>query len=56
MAVGAQAVIWGALYYALPDYPPKNPDLSYLGAFKTMGKFLYTNPVLGRSKSFSAHY
>lgn len=49
MAIGAQSVIWAALYFAMPDYPAKNPDLSYLGAFVTMGKFLVTNPVLGES-------
>lgn len=48
MAIGAQSVIWAALYFAMPDYPAKNPDLSYLSAFATMGKFLVTNPVLGR--------
>ena len=51
MAIGAQSVIWAALYFAMPDYPAKNPDLSYLGAFATMGKFLVTNPVLGEHRA-----
>lgn len=55
MAIGAQSVIWAALYFAMPDYPAKNPDLSYLGAFATMGKFLVTNPVLGRLLHLLCH-
>lgn len=47
MAIGTQAIIWASLWYALPDYPPKNPHLNYFSVFGTMAKFLFTNPVLG---------
>ena len=47
MAIGTQALVWATLWAALPDYPPKNPDLKYLHVFPTMAKFICTNPVLG---------
>ena len=49
MAIGSQALVWATLWAALPDYPPKNPDLKYLHVFPTMAKFICTNPVLGES-------
>lgn len=47
MAVATQAVVWASLYFALPDYPPKNPDLKYWEIYSTMLKYIVTNPVLG---------
>jgi predicted MFS family arabinose efflux permease len=46
VAVGAQATVWVALYALLPDYPPRNPQLSYLGMLRSIAKFAVTEPVL----------
>ena len=46
LSVGMQTFIVVVLYFTLPDYPPKNPDLKYWEIHPTMLKFLYTNPVL----------
>ncbi|KAL7009421.1 hypothetical protein EMMF5_001052 [Cystobasidiomycetes sp. EMM_F5] len=46
MSVGAQAVTGILLYWTLPDYPAKMPDLKYWKIHLTMVKFLFTNPTL----------
>lgn len=46
MSIGVQGLVWVMLYFALPDYPPKNADISYFQVLKTMIGFLFTNPVL----------
>lgn len=48
MSVGAQAVTGILLYWTLPDYPAKMPDLKYWKIHLTMVKFLFTNPTLSK--------
>ena len=55
MAIGTQGLVGISLYFALPDYPPKNPDLKYWQVFPTMIKFICTNPVLGKPSASSGH-
>jgi predicted MFS family arabinose efflux permease len=45
-AVGVQVAVLVALYLLVPDYPAKNPDLTYFSILKTMGQFALTEPVL----------
>jgi hypothetical protein len=32
----------------LPDYPVKNRDLSYLGIFRSMAKYIITEPLVSQ--------
>jgi hypothetical protein len=41
-----QFTVLFASYLVIPDYPAKNPKLSYLGILLTMAKFAYTEPIL----------
>ncbi|EPQ54895.1 MFS general substrate transporter [Gloeophyllum trabeum ATCC 11539] len=45
-AVGVQFLCLAMLYLVLPDYPAKNPDMSYFGILWTMAKFAVTEPIL----------
>ncbi|KAJ7268030.1 major facilitator superfamily domain-containing protein [Mycena rebaudengoi] len=45
-AIGVQFTVLFASYLVIPDYPAKNPKLSYLGILLTMAKFAYTEPIL----------
>ncbi|KZT22826.1 MFS general substrate transporter [Neolentinus lepideus HHB14362 ss-1] len=45
-AVGVQCLSLTLLYLVLPDYPAKNPEMSYFGILYTMAKFAVTEPML----------
>ncbi|KAF7313090.1 MFS general substrate transporter [Mycena kentingensis (nom. inval.)] len=45
-AIGVQCLVFVAGYFLIPDYPAKNPQLSYFGILRTMAVFAYTEPVL----------
>lgn len=46
MSIGIQCVLVVILFFQVPDYPPKNPDLSYTHIMWSMAKFAFTEPVL----------
>ena len=45
-AVGVQTLVLIGSYLLLPDYPPKNKDLTYWNILWTMAKFSVTEPIL----------
>nr|GAT56946.1 MFS general substrate transporter [Mycena chlorophos] len=45
-AIGVQLFVLSAGYLLVPDYPAKNPDLSYFGILKSLAKFAFTEPLL----------
>ena len=45
-AVGVQTFVLVGSYLLLPDYPPKNKDLTYWNILWTMAKFSVTEPIL----------
>jgi predicted MFS family arabinose efflux permease len=45
-AIGIQLVVLLSLWALVPDYPAKNPELSYLHILGSMGTFVVTEPVL----------
>ena len=45
-AVGVQTLVLVGSYLLLPDYPPKNKDLTYWNILWTMAKFSVTEPIL----------
>ncbi|VDC02290.1 unnamed protein product [Peniophora sp. CBMAI 1063] len=46
MALGAQVAVFGALWSTLPDYPSKNPHLTYVRIMGSMVKLAVTEPRL----------
>jgi predicted MFS family arabinose efflux permease len=48
MSIGIQIFVLGGAYLLLPDYPVKNRDISYLGMFYSMAKFVVTEPLVGQ--------
>jgi predicted MFS family arabinose efflux permease len=48
MSIGIQCFVLGGAYLLLPDYPVKNRDLSYLGIFRSMAKYVVTEPLVGQ--------
>ncbi|KZV71725.1 MFS general substrate transporter [Peniophora sp. CONT] len=46
MALGAQGAVLVALWATLPDYPAKNPDLTYARILGSMAKLVVTEPTL----------
>ncbi|KAF8838914.1 MFS general substrate transporter [Paxillus ammoniavirescens] len=46
MSIGIQSVVLFGSYLLLPDYPTKNRDLSYFGMFRSMAKFMVTEPLV----------
>ncbi|KAG2139610.1 major facilitator superfamily domain-containing protein [Suillus bovinus] len=48
MSIGIQSIVLGGAYMLLPDYPVKNRDLSYLGIFRSMAKYVVTEPLVGQ--------
>ena len=46
MSIGIQSFVLGGAYLLLPDYPVMNHDISYLGMFHSMAKFIVTEPLL----------
>jgi predicted MFS family arabinose efflux permease len=46
MSIGVQYFVLGMLYLVLPDYPAKNPGLTYWGILWTMAKYCVTEPML----------
>ncbi|KAG1785232.1 major facilitator superfamily domain-containing protein [Suillus plorans] len=48
MSIGIQGIVLGGAYMLLPDYPVKNPELSYLGIFRSMAKYIVTEPLVGQ--------
>ncbi|KIJ61088.1 hypothetical protein HYDPIDRAFT_116342 [Hydnomerulius pinastri MD-312] len=46
MSIGIQSVVLLGSYLLLPDYPAKNPGLSYFGIFRSMAKFVVTEPLV----------
>ncbi|KAG2341591.1 MFS general substrate transporter [Suillus weaverae] len=48
MSIGVQSIVLGGAYMLLPDYPVKNRDLSYLGIFRSMAKYIVTEPLVSQ--------
>ncbi|KAG1837160.1 membrane protein [Suillus subalutaceus] len=48
MSIGVQSIVLGGAYMLLPDYPVKNCDLSYLGIFRSMAKYIVTEPLVSK--------
>ncbi|OJA21284.1 hypothetical protein AZE42_08122 [Rhizopogon vesiculosus] len=48
MSIGIQSFVLGGAYLLLPDYPVNNRDISYLGIFRSMAKFIVTEPLVGQ--------
>jgi hypothetical protein len=46
MSIGIQSVVLFGSYLLLPDYPTKNRDLSYFGMFRSIAKFMVTEPLV----------
>lgn len=46
MAIGVQCLVFVGAYLVLPDYPPKNRDLSYFQSLYTMAKYAVTEPLV----------
>lgn len=46
VSIGVQVIVLCGAYLFIPDQPPKNLDLTYLGIFYTMAKYLVTEPRL----------
>lgn len=46
MAIGMQVVVLCGVYLLIPDYPPKNPHLTYLEILHTMVTYSVTEPRL----------
>ncbi|EIN12181.1 hypothetical protein PUNSTDRAFT_33882, partial [Punctularia strigosozonata HHB-11173 SS5] len=46
LAIGVQYGVFAMLYAVLPDYPAKNPGLTYGGILWTMAKYCVTEPLL----------
>ena len=46
MAIGVQCLVLVSAYFILPDYPPKNFDLTYFEILYTMAKYAVTEPLL----------
>ncbi|KAF9235650.1 major facilitator superfamily domain-containing protein [Melanogaster broomeanus] len=44
-AISISAVLFGS-YFVLPDYPANNRGLSYFGMFRSMAKFMVTEPLV----------
>ena len=50
IALGLQSFVLAVLYWFLPDWPAKNPDLNYFTILWTMAKFAVTEPLLIQSE------
>ncbi|KAG2124591.1 major facilitator superfamily domain-containing protein [Suillus clintonianus] len=48
MSIGIQSIVLCGAYLLLPDYPVKNRDLSYLGIFRSMAKYIVAEPLVGQ--------
>jgi predicted MFS family arabinose efflux permease len=46
VALGFQFLVLASLYSLLPDYPPRNPQLTYFKMLGSIAKFAVTEPVL----------
>lgn len=46
LAIGLQAIVFVGMYTLLPDYPAKNPQLTYFGILLSMAKYAVTEPLL----------
>lgn len=46
MSFGLLALTWNLLYWSIPDYPAKNPHLTYFAIIKSMIYYACTEPVL----------
>lgn len=46
LAIGLQATVLAGMYALLPDYPAKNPGLTYWGILMSMAKYAVTEPLL----------
>lgn len=46
LAIGLQAFVLAGMYALCPDYPAKNPDLTYVGILLSMAKYAVTEPLL----------
>ena len=46
MAIGVQSLVFVGAYLVLPDYPPKNRDLTYFKILYTMAKYAVTEPLV----------
>lgn len=46
MSIGIQGLVLVGSYLVLPDYPAKNRELSYLGMFCSMTKFMMNEPLV----------
>ncbi|OAX30910.1 MFS general substrate transporter [Rhizopogon vinicolor AM-OR11-026] len=48
MSIGIQSFVLASAYLLLPDYPVNNRDISYLGIFRSMAKFIVSEPLVGQ--------
>lgn len=46
MSIGIQGLVLIGSYLVLPDYPAKDRELSYLGMFYSMAKFIVKEPLV----------
>lgn len=46
VATGIQALVLIGIYFLCPDYPPKNPHMTYPGILISMAKLTVTEPAL----------
>ncbi|EGN97821.1 hypothetical protein SERLA73DRAFT_109064 [Serpula lacrymans var. lacrymans S7.3] len=46
MAIGVQCLVLVGSYFILPDYPPKNRDLTYFKILYSMAKYAVTEPLV----------
>ena len=46
MAIGVQSLVFVGVYFFLPDYPPKNRDLTYFKILYSMVKYTVTEPLV----------
>lgn len=46
MSICIQGLVLVGSYFVLPDYPSKNRELSYLGMYSSMAKFMVKEPLV----------
>ena len=53
MALGVQGAVLVTLWATVPDFPSKNPDLTYMGIMGSMVKLAVTEPTLIQAYTIS---
>lgn len=46
VAIGVQSLVTVGTYFLLPDYPSKNPGLTYFHVLRSMAKYAVTEPLM----------